>query len=98
MASTDPPVRYGAYDGRLRMEQAERLAQEHADPSKVHSWVDDKHFVLTVGERKLVIDLLRGKYDVAIGNEVMGKYTTWDAAAEKFESLLSEGPTTCTTS
>lgn len=71
------------------MEQAERLAREHADPSNIHSWIDDTHFVLTVDERKLVIDLLRGKYDIAVGDEVMGKYTTWDDAAEKFESLLS---------
>ena len=94
MESTDSTVRYGAYDGRLRVEQAERLAREHTDATNIHSWVDGKHFVLTVGDRKLVIDLLRGKYDVAIGDEVLGKYTTWDAAAEKFESLLSESVTT----
>lgn len=83
-------VRYGAYDGRLRMEQAEALAAEYADPRDIHSWIDGKHFVLTVGERKLVIDLLRGKYDVVIGDKIMGKFTEWDDAAKKFESLLSE--------
>jgi hypothetical protein len=90
MRTAESTVRYGAYDGRLRMEQAEALASEHADSREIHSWVDDKHFVLTVGERKLVIDLLRGKYDIAVGDDVLGKYTTWDAAAEKFEAVLSE--------
>lgn len=90
MGTTESTVRYGAYDGRLRIEQAEQLAQKHADPSAVHSWIDGKYFVITVDERKLVIDLLRGKYDIAVDGEIMGKYTTWDDAAEKFRTLLSE--------
>jgi hypothetical protein len=72
------------------MEQAEALAAEYADPQDIHSWIDDKYFVLTVGERKLVIDLLRGKYNITVRDEIMGKFTTWEDASKKFESLLSK--------
>jgi hypothetical protein len=91
-------VRYHIHDGNKRIATAEALAREHAPDGHIQSFVSDGHYVISADDRQLVIDLRRHKYDIRVGSKVVGKYTSWDDAKAKFETLLKRTDDTTRTS
>ena len=81
-------VNYYVHDGDRLVETAVDLASQHVPESNVQSLVDGSDCVVAAGDSRLVVDLRRGKYDVYAGSEVVGKYTDWDRALAKYETLL----------
>jgi len=83
-------VNYYVHDGDRLVERAVDLARQHVPEGCVQSLVDGSDCVVTAGDNRLVVDLRRGKYDVYTGTEIVGKYTDWDRALAKYETLLTE--------
>jgi hypothetical protein len=83
-------VNYYVHDGDRLVETAVDLARQHVPEGRVQSLVDGSDCVVTAGDSRLVVDLRRGKYDVYAEGEVVGKYTDWDRALAKYETLLAD--------
>lgn len=81
-------VNYHVHDGDARIAEAEETARRHAGDERVLSFASRERHVVGVGDCQLVMDLRRGRYDVRVDADAVGKYTDWDAARSKFERLL----------
>lgn len=81
-------VKYHIHAGDDRLETAVRLAREYASNCQVQSFTDGSDGIVAVGGRRLVIDMRHGTYDVHDETGVIGKYTDWETALSKYESLL----------
>ncbi|MFB6177602.1 MAG: hypothetical protein ABEI99_10740 [Halobaculum sp.] len=81
-------VNYHVHDGDDRLETATRLARTYASDHRVQSFTDGSNGIVAVGARRLILDIRHGTYDVYDETGVVGKYTDWEAALAKYESVL----------
>lgn len=81
-------VHYYIHDGDDRLETAVQLAEEYAPSDRVQSFTDGSEGVVAVGERRLILDVRYGTYDVYDETGVIGKYTDWETALANYEAVL----------
>lgn len=81
-------VNYHIHDGDERLATARELARQYASDERVQSFTDGTSGIVSVGSRRLVVQFRRGTYDVYDESGVIGKFTDWDAALQKYERLL----------
>ncbi len=84
-------VNYHIHDGDERLATARKLARQYASDEQVQSFTDGTSGIVGVGSRRLVVDFRRGTYDVYDDSGVIGKFTDWDEALQKYERVLERG-------